>query len=191
MTTKQKEGAVFCTHCMKFVDSHIEKKKLEATIKGRIIEYDADVRICNECEEMVFDRDLDQASMVKAYDHYREEIGLLLPEQIKEIRQKYNLSQTSFAKVLGLGEKTIARYETGSLQDEAQNNLILLMDEVENFSTLLWKNKDRLTPSEFRSAFDACQNEAQLTYHYDETQTPFDWKEEQMFSYSYEEAGAI
>lgn len=189
MTTKLKEGAVFCTHCMKFVDSHIEKRTLEATIKGRIIKYDADVRICNDCGKMMFDRDLDQASMVKAYDHYREEMGLLLPEEIKEIRQKYNLSQASFAKVLGLGEKTITRYETGSLQDEAQNNLIYLMGNVENFSTLLWKNKDRLTSSDFRSALDACQLDAQTTYYYDEAEAPLSWKQELPYSYSYEEVG--
>jgi transcriptional regulator with XRE-family HTH domain len=61
---------------------------------------------------------------------------------------QYGLSAKSFSKVLGLGEISITRYENGSLQDEAQNNLILLAKEADNFSVLFEKNQAKLSVSE-------------------------------------------
>lgn len=151
-----KEGAVFCPHCMNFVDSRIEQKTENYTVKGREVQVCADVRVCAECGTTLFDRELDQESLVKAYAVYRKEMGLLSPEDIKRIRQKYRLSQTAFAKVLGLGEKTIARYESGSIQDEAQNNLIQLMEDSRNFEMLLSRNGYRLTLNERVSAMATC-----------------------------------
>lgn len=37
----------------------------------------------------------------------------LTPQDIKDIRAKYGLSQRSFARLLGLGEASLARYEKG------------------------------------------------------------------------------
>lgn len=48
----------------------------------------------------------------------------LTPEDIKAIRSHYGLSQKSFAKLLGLGEASIARYEKGQEPSKANANLI-------------------------------------------------------------------
>ena len=37
----------------------------------------------------------------------------ITPDDIKRIRGKYSLSQQSFARLLGLGEASIVRYENG------------------------------------------------------------------------------
>jgi transcriptional regulator with XRE-family HTH domain len=83
---------------------------------------------------------------------------LLLPEEIKAIREKYNLTQTAFAKILGFGEKTIARYENGSIQDEAQNNLIELANIPNNFEVLLKKNASQLSSYEYNKAISALES---------------------------------
>ena len=56
-------------------------------------------------------------------------------------------------KFLALGEKTITRYENGSLQDEAQNNLILLVRNPENFMLLVNKNKEKFNEKELQQIF--------------------------------------
>lgn len=81
------------------------------------------------------------------------------PEEIKAIREKYALTQTAFAKILGLGEKTIARYETGSLQDMAQNNLIELARLPEAFRYLLQKGRSRITEIEYDRAIELVKEE--------------------------------
>lgn len=45
-------------------------------------------------------QELDSATLVSAYNEYRRRHKLLLPEEIKKIREQYGLSQRSFAKLL-------------------------------------------------------------------------------------------
>lgn len=47
----------------------------------------------------------------------------LTPQDIKDIRAKYGLSQRSFARLLGLGEASLARYEKGQKPSRANANL--------------------------------------------------------------------
>lgn len=55
--------------------------------------------------------------------------GLLLPAQIKAIREKLGLTQTHMAERLGVGEKTYTRWESGrSIQNKSSDNLIRAMD---------------------------------------------------------------
>ncbi len=126
----------YCPVCDKEQEIIIIEKQETYPVKGVDIEVQAHVCTCSVCHEEIWDPDLDDENLILAYQEYRKQKGLLAPEEIKAIRQSYGLSQTAFAKVLGLGEKTIARYENGSLQDEAQNNLIFLASDPVNFHKL-------------------------------------------------------
>ena len=78
----------------------------------------------------------DDDNLRKAYAEYRTRHGLLQPHEIKAIREKYGISQVNFARIIGVEDKTITRYENGSLQDEAINNLI--RDRQSNFPSLIF-----------------------------------------------------
>ena len=54
----------------------------------------------------------------------------------------------TFARIIGVGDKTVARYENGSIQDKAINNLILLAKDPKNFAVLCHKNDARITSDE-------------------------------------------
>ena len=47
-----------------------------------------------------------------------------MSQQIKEIRKHYGLSQQAFARLLGIGEASITRYEKGIVPTKANANLI-------------------------------------------------------------------
>ena len=47
-----------------------------------------------------------------------------MSQQIKEIRKHYGLSQQAFARLLGIGEASITRYEKGIAPTKANANLI-------------------------------------------------------------------
>lgn len=64
-----------------------------------------------------------------------------MPEEIKKIREQYGLSQRSFAKLLNWGDKTICRYENGSVQDKVHNSLLLFLREPENMRTYITENE--------------------------------------------------
>ncbi|MPM22855.1 hypothetical protein SDC9_69314 [bioreactor metagenome] len=142
--------ASYCERCNKLVDTTKQNKQITHNVKGVEITINADVCVCKECGEEVGDEDTDTAILREIYTEYRKLKGLLNPTDIKRIREQYGVSQVVFAKILGLGEKTIARYENGSIQDEAQNNLILLAANFRNFLQLFEKNKLKLSETELQ-----------------------------------------
>ena len=48
----------------------------------------------------------------------------ITPQRIKAIRKRYGLSQQAFARILGIGPASIARYENGATPTKANANLI-------------------------------------------------------------------
>jgi putative zinc finger/helix-turn-helix YgiT family protein len=138
----------YCEKCMCERETKIVQTDKELLVKSYPVQISATIRVCSVCGERIGDNVLDDINLDAAFREYRNAKNLLMPEQIKAIREQYGLTQVAFAKILGLGDKTITRYENGSLQDEAQNNLILLVQNPENFATLFSKNKNELSPDE-------------------------------------------
>jgi DNA-binding transcriptional regulator YiaG len=52
-------------------------------------------------------------------------MGLLLPEEIKSLRQRFNLTQREMSNILQIGEKTYTRWETGHGRPSQVLNLLL------------------------------------------------------------------
>ena len=91
----------YCAECNKNVDVILSKKKINLHVKGIEVSIDADILVCKECGEEVWDKDIDDRVMRELYAKYRLTKGLLLPEEIKNIRSQYGVSQVVFAKILG------------------------------------------------------------------------------------------
>lgn len=114
-------------------------------IRGKAIKINAYLERCTVCREVFATVEDEEKNIQKAYRLYRQEVNLLQPDEIREIRMKYGLSQKAFARLLGWGEITLHRYESGALQDEVHNDLLLLLDKPDNFSTIFEKNRSRMT----------------------------------------------
>lgn len=119
-------------------------KKEIFNIKNESIEIEAEVEYCSICDEYFASEESEEKNFQKAYWLYREGHGLLQPDEIKAVREKYGLGQRAFSRLLGWGEITIHRYESGALQDEIHNNELIFMNNPENFSILFEKNKVKL-----------------------------------------------
>lgn len=131
----------YCEVCGREVETKIITQKEIFNVCGEAIEVDAQVMVCAECGEELFNEELDSATLINAYNEYRRRHKLLLPEEIRRIREQYGLSQRSFAKLLNWGDKTIRRYENGAVQDRAHNSLLLFLREPENMRTYLTENE--------------------------------------------------
>ena len=90
----------YCEECKKEVETTIVTKKESYNVCGEMIDVNAQVLVCAECGEELFSEELDNATLINAYNEYRRRHKLLLPEEIKEIRQQYGLSQRGFSKLL-------------------------------------------------------------------------------------------
>lgn len=131
----------YCEECKKEVETTIVTKKESYNVCGEMIDVNAQVLVCAECGEELFSEELDNATLINAYNEYRRRHKLLLPKEIKGIRQQYGLSQRGFSKLLNWGDKTICRYENGSLQDRAHNSLLIFLKNPENMRSYLTENE--------------------------------------------------
>ena len=131
----------YCEECGREVDTRILTKRESYIVCNETIEVDAQILTCVECGQEFYCEELDNATLVTAYNEYRRKHKLLLPEEIRKIREQYGLSQRSFAKLLNWGDKTICRYENGSIQDKAHNSILLFLREPENMRTYIVENE--------------------------------------------------
>lgn len=141
----------YCNKCEQFCKTTIVQKEQTLNVKGKTITLQAPLRICAGCGEEIYDSELDSKTLDRFYNEYRKSEGLLLPSEIKSIRLQYNLSQASFAKLLGFGEKTITRYENGAIQDTCHDLLIKIIKSSDAFSQLWEERKHLLSEKEIHS----------------------------------------
>jgi len=136
-----------CPTCEDVRRVEIGTRKEAVSIRNESVVVEAKVERCSFCGNFFSSSDEDEATIQKAYRDYRERHGLMQPEQIRELREQYDLGQRAFARILGWGEITIHRYESGSVQDEAHNDTLMLVRDAENFAKLYEKNKGTLPKS--------------------------------------------
>lgn len=151
---------MYCPICEHEVESVVRTVQETYPVKGEDIVINAQVRFCSCCHSDIWDNVLDAQNLLDAYSAYRTKHGLLHPEDIRATREKYNLSQTAFARILGLGDKTITRYENGSVPDAAPNNLIFLCQQPSIFENLLEKNKNKISATDYQNARTALEQRA-------------------------------
>ena len=144
----------YCEECGKSVETKIIIKNECYEVCGEQIEVNAQVLVCPECGEEFYCEELDEATLKNAYNEFRHRHKLLFPEEIKNIREQYELSQRSFAKLLNWGDKTIYRYENGSIQDKAHNSILLFLRDPENMKTYLTENEIYLDKKQYSKLID-------------------------------------
>ena len=84
---------------------------------------------CQTCGEAILPPEL-----LENLDRQRYiRLGLLRPSEIKAIREKAGLTQAQISRILGFGEKSYTRWESGKLlQNKSSDNLIRLFAKDAN-----------------------------------------------------------
>lgn len=129
-------------------------------IRGEKISVDADQLIDVATHEAVFDEELDDRAVQKAFDQYRQRHQIMSVKEIVALRHQLGLSQRGFAALLGWSPTTVATYETGALPSKAKHELLqLLQSDLQVAKSLYEKNRRKMSPND-RKAFEAnCYNE--------------------------------
>lgn len=87
---------------------------------------DATWQACTYCGEEIIPDDLNKAVERIRY----QRLGLLSPEQIKQVRAKTGLSAVEMSQIIGAGDKSYTRWESGrSIQNKATDTLLRLVDQ--------------------------------------------------------------
>jgi len=127
------------------MSSHIEKRNQLFKVRDTEITILADALVDDETNEIIFDRQLDNAAINLAFDQYRLNNNIVSSQDIINFRKKYKLSQRSLSILLNVSSATISRYEKGVLPSESINNLFkqIMSDDV-SFMELFNQNKNNL-----------------------------------------------
>lgn len=107
--------------------------------------------ICEDSGEQFTNTELDELNMNQVFNQYRHKFNIPFPEEISHIREKYNLSASKIAKILGFGINSYRQYEAGEIPSIANSKLIQMADDpvcfiglVESCSTLDPKTKEKI-----------------------------------------------
>ncbi|KRL83814.1 type II toxin-antitoxin system antitoxin SocA domain-containing protein [Ligilactobacillus apodemi] len=94
------------------------------TINGREYTVTAPALFDSTTDELLPNKELDDKAAEIARQLYREEMGLITPEELKKYRAKIGLSQRNLAELTGLSPNTVALYEAGAFPTTANNKLL-------------------------------------------------------------------
>lgn len=84
---------------------------------------------CTGCEEEFYLPGQMDATLTRAAEALRKEEGLLTPSEVRAVRLRYGLSQQAFERLLGVGPKTVVRWEKGTVfQNHATDSLLRVLD---------------------------------------------------------------
>jgi len=133
----------YCVVCGQDGPLRHEQKATEFDVRGETLHFQVPVTVCPSCGTTEVEDGLDPAEM--AFTEYRKRKELLTPQQIREMRERYRLSQRSFAALLGMSESTINRYEGGGLQNEAHDQAIRACENPVVMRDLLARRGNRLS----------------------------------------------
>jgi len=122
---------------------HISKIERIETVRVRDldIEVTRTFRTCARCGAE-FENTNDTDWKPQAFAEYRAKKGMVTPNEIRDWRKEFGLTQPEVTRLLGWGEVTLGRYENGALQSEAHNKAIVNLMTPEGLATALETDPD-------------------------------------------------
>ncbi|HRW35616.1 MAG TPA: hypothetical protein P5107_11240 [Thermotogota bacterium] len=110
---------------------------VERIIKGERFLVDENVAVCTLCGHDIFNNKLENENLKRGFKKYAHAHRLLTSEEIKAIRNQYDINQKLFSKSLGFGEVTVQRYESGALPIKTFSDLIKRVKSPKEYLNIL------------------------------------------------------
>lgn len=140
---KLKDTTAYCYDCDKYV-GYVEKQvKRTINVRGEKISCVITECYCKNCGERVLVEPIEKENEIRVYDLYKQKMGLLTSEQIRNILRKRDMKQKELAAFLSIGEKDITRYLNGSIQSKNIDKMLRLVNDDEGYArmTMLFEGK--------------------------------------------------
>ena len=136
-----------CPTCEKETELTFISHDENIPVRGENISIHVEYLKCVECASEFNDPNSTYDALEAAYREYRARHSMVQPETIKNFRERFGLTQTELANLLGLGAATLSRYENGALQDESHDTLITLAMQPENLLEMIEEKPGVLSDS--------------------------------------------
>jgi HTH-type transcriptional regulator/antitoxin MqsA len=94
-------------------------------VGSRPISFQDEFYKCSNCGEKFYVGTMLDESSRRAAAAVRRADGLLAPDEIRDIRTQYGLTQANLEKLMNSGEKTVVRWERGTVAQNATADTLL------------------------------------------------------------------
>jgi len=126
----------FCFNCDYEEELQPKREPVTITVRGEPISATKEFYQCPNCGH-AFTSSLGHDALDEAYREYRRRHGMLQPEEIRNWRTQYGLTQSELSALLGWIEPSLSKYENGALQEETQDTLLKFAMEPINLLQLI------------------------------------------------------
>lgn len=113
----------------------LQNETFDYMVGGQLVSLQAQylVQTCSDCNFVTAGEDAE----IARDNAVRKYLNLLMPQEIRAIREKYSLSRKEFAELTGIGIASITRWENGEvLQNRSIDTLLKFIAEPSNFNKL-------------------------------------------------------
>tara|TARA_R110002110_G_scaffold415794_1_gene656137 strand:+ start:5625 stop:6668 length:1044 start_codon:yes stop_codon:yes gene_type:complete len=135
-----------CPYCVQQTELEQIVGDEAVVVRGESISVPSTYFHCLRCNQDFDDPRAEDDVLDLAYREYRRRNNMLQPEEIREFRKKFNLTQKELCELLSWGEVTISRYEKGKLQENGHDTLLRLIQNPINMLDLIRKKQKLFTP---------------------------------------------
>ena len=107
--------------------------------------------ICYKCvdtEETFTTTQMDVVNTAQIYNGYRNRHGIPFPDEIKDIRSRYELSASKMSKILGFGDNQYRLYENGEMPSLANGRVLKAIQSPRTFESFVDAAKGVLSDEE-------------------------------------------
>ncbi len=120
-------------------DVRVSSSPIPFEIRGETIEVSGlEHGLCSQCGEVYLSLDATETLQREAVRILKQSKGLLSPDEIKELRRSLGLSQAGFEELLGVGPKTVVRWEKGTVfQGATADRLMRLLRVMPSLAGIL------------------------------------------------------
>lgn len=105
---------------------------------------------CEDTKEHFTTTEIDELNLAQVYNQYRIKYGIPFPDEIKQIREMYDLSALKMSEILGFGDNQYRLYESGDMPSEANGKVLNLIKEPAIFETFVRNARYQLEEKEFK-----------------------------------------
>lgn len=104
---------------------------------------------CEDTKERFTTTEIDTINLSQVYNQYRIKYGIPFPDEIKQIRQMYELSASKMSEILGFGDNQYRLYENGDMPSEANGKILSSIKEPSVFKIFVENAKNQFEPKEY------------------------------------------
>jgi HTH-type transcriptional regulator/antitoxin MqsA len=110
----------------------------EIRIGRRSVIVEDEFQRCQRCGNEFYQPEQMRATQIRAAEQIRTRLGLISPHRIRVLRSKLQLTQRQLEQALGVGPKTVVRWERGTVfPSMTSNKLLCLLEECPQTLSLL------------------------------------------------------